>query len=73
MNDDEQGAATNVKAMEMVFQRTGLGTFGISEKAAAALVLIDAWGKEPTSVPELTRERARALVDAINARFNGQS
>ena len=47
MNDDEQGAATNVKAMEMVFQRTGLGTFGISEKAAAALVLIDAWGKEP--------------------------
>ncbi len=73
MNDDEQGAATNVKAMEMVFQRTGLGTFGISEKAAAALVLIDAWGKEPTSVPELTRERARAVVDAINARFNGQS
>ena len=28
MNDDEQSAATNVKAMEMVFQRTGLGTFG---------------------------------------------
>ena len=73
MSDREQGAATNVKAMEMVFQRIGLGTFGMAEKAAAALALIDAWGKEPTSVSELTRKRARALVDAINARSGEQS
>ena len=70
LSEDELDAATNVKAMEMVFSRLGLGKFGIAEKAAAALALIDAWGKSASSVPELTRERAAALVEAINSGFD---
>ena len=73
MNDDEQEAATNVKAMEMVFQRTGAGTFGKAEKEAAALALLNEWGWEPGNIPEITQKRARALIDAINARFNKYS
>ena len=70
LNADEKAASTNVKAMEQVFQRKGLGKFGMAEKAAAALALIDAWGKDPSSVPEPTREKARALFDAINGHFD---
>ncbi len=56
--------------MKQVFQRKGLGKFGMAEKAAAALALIDAWGKDPSSVPEPTREKARALIEGINAQFD---
>ena len=70
MNDDEKEAATNVNAMEMVFQRTGLGRFGKAEKSAAALALLNEWGWEPANIPEVTQTRARALIDAINARFD---
>lgn len=70
LNNDEKSAPTNVKAMEQAFQRGNLGKFGMAEKAGAALVLIDAWGKDPSSVSESTREKARALIDAINAQFN---
>lgn len=73
LSEDELDAATNVKAMEMVFDRLGLGRFGIAEKAVAALALIDAWGKDASSVPELTRERAAALVEAINSGFDERS
>ncbi|GAB4228619.1 MAG: hypothetical protein Kow0032_09150 [Methyloligellaceae bacterium] len=73
LNSDEKAAATNVKAMEQAFQRKGLGKFGMAEKAAAALALIDAWGKDPNSIPEFTREKGRALIDAINARFDSQT
>ena len=69
MNDDEKEAATNVNAMEMVFQRTGLGRFGKAEKSAAALALLKEWGWEPANIPEVTQTRARALIDAINTRF----
>ena len=69
MNDDEKEAATNVNAMEMVFQRTGLGRFGKAEKSAAALALLNEWGWEPANIPEITQKRARALIDAINTRF----
>ena len=69
MNDDEKEAATNVNAMEMVFQRTGLGRFGNAEKSAAALALLNEWGWEPANIPEITQKRARALIDAINKRF----
>lgn len=69
LNADENAALTNVKAMEQVFQRENLGKFGMAEKAAAALALIDAWGKDPASVPDLTREKARALIEAINGAF----
>ena len=70
MNDDEKEAATNVNAMEMVFQRTGLGRFGKAEKSAAALALLNEWGREPANIPEITQMRARAVIDAINARFD---
>ena len=70
LNADEKAAPTNVKAMERAFQRKGLGKFGVAEKAAAALALIDVWGKDPSSVPEPTREKARALIEAINGHFD---
>ena len=70
LNADEKAASTNVGALEQVFQRKGLGRFGMAEKAAAALVLIDSWGKDPSSVPEPTREKARALIEAINGHFD---
>ncbi len=70
LNEDEKATTTNVKAMEQVFQRRGLGKFGMAEKAVAALALIDSWGKTPSSVPEPTREKARALIEAINAHFD---
>lgn len=70
LNADEKAATTNIKAMEQAFQRKGLGKFGMPEKAAAALVLIDAWGNDPSSIPEPTREKARALIDVINAQFD---
>ena len=69
LNDRERDAATNVKAMELAFQREGLGRFGTAEKAAAALDLIDTWGKDPRSVPESTRKKASVLLDAVNRRF----
>ena len=56
--------------MEQAFQRHGLGKFGRAAKAGAALALIDSWGKAPSSVPEPTREKARTLIEAINARFD---
>jgi hypothetical protein len=70
LNAGEKAASTNVKAMEQVFQRKSLGKFGMTEKAAAALALIDAWGKDPSSVPAPTREKARALIEAINGHFD---
>ena len=69
LNDRERAAATNVKAMDLAFQRKGRGRFGMADKAAAALVLIGAWGKDPTGVPESTWEKACVLIDAINRRF----
>ena len=70
LNEDEKATTTNVKAMEQVFQRYGLGKFGMTKKAVAARALIDSWGKTPSSVPEPTREKARALIEAINAHFD---
>ena len=69
LNASEKAASMNLDAMEQVFQRKGLGKFGMAEKASAALALIDAWGKDPSSVPEPTREKARALFNAINGHF----
>ena len=69
-NAEERAASMNLKVMEQVFQRKGLGKFGMAEKAAAVLVLIDGWGKDPSSVPEFAKEKARALFDAINGHFD---
>jgi predicted ATP-dependent endonuclease of OLD family len=70
LNDEEKSAPTNVKAMEMVFQRKNFGKFGMPDKAAAALALIDAWGKDRATIPAATKEKARALFEAINASFD---
>lgn len=70
LNAIEKVASMNIKTMEQVFQRKGLGKFGMAEKAAAALALVDAWGKDPSSVPGPTKEKARALFDAINGHFD---
>ena len=70
LNNDEKAAATNVKAMERAFERTGLGKFGMAEKATAALILIDAWGRDPSTVTEFTRVKGRMLIDAINRQFD---
>ncbi len=71
LTDDEGKAATNVAAVEKAFQRKGWGKFTSEHRAAAALKLIDAWGKDPKSVPDDTRRKASALFSAINDRFGG--
>ena len=70
LNDEEKAAPTNVKAMEMVFQRKNFGKFGVPEKTAAALALMAAWSKDPATIPAATKEKARALFEAINASFD---
>lgn len=70
LTDDEQKAPTNIAAVEKAFQRKGWDKFGAEQKTSAALKLIDAWGKDPKSVPDPTREKASALFAAINARFS---
>jgi hypothetical protein len=59
----------NVQALELAFQRRGMGKFGIAEKTAAALVLLDDWGKDVSKVPQETMESARVLIRTINAHF----
>lgn len=70
LNAEEKAAATTVKAMERAFERKRMGKFGMAEKAAAALALIDGWGKDPSTIPDLTKERARALFGAIDGHFD---
>ncbi len=71
-NSDEEKAPTNVAAAEKAFQRGNHGKFGAEHKAAAALNLVAAWGQDPKSIPDDTRQSASALFAAINARFNDQ-
>lgn len=70
LNADEKAAVTTVKAMERAFERKNMGKFGMAEKAAAALALIDGWGKDPSMITDVTKERARALFEAINGHFD---
>ena len=67
---DEAAEPTNVAAMQKLFRRKGWGSFGIAEKAAAALKLIEIWGRDSSSVPNKTRTMASALFAAINQRFD---
>jgi hypothetical protein len=73
LNADERDAATTVKAMERAFERENMGKFGTAEKAAVALKLIDGWGKDLSTIPDPTKEKARALFDAINRYFDAFS
>jgi predicted ATPase len=66
----EKSAPTNVKAVELAFDRLGLGKFGFVEKAKVALALIDAWSKQPSTIPKMTKEKAFALFTAINDGFS---
>jgi predicted ATP-dependent endonuclease of OLD family len=70
LTSDEEAMTTTVKAMDQAFKRLGLGKFGVAEKAAAALALINAWGKDPSTIPDPTKTKARALFKAINRRFD---
>ena len=69
LNAGEKSAPTNVKAMEMLFQRKNWGNFGTAEKAAAALSLVYEWGKDGSSVSDTTLDSARKLFRAINEQF----
>jgi len=68
--DAKQNAApTNVKCMEMLFERKGWGAFGMDEKAAVALALIEEWAKDCANVPAETLEAARKIFREINQHF----
>ncbi len=69
LNGDENIAATNLAAMEMAFDRYNLGKFGATQRTAAALALIDDWGKNPETIPAYTKTKAQALFWAINKIF----
>jgi uncharacterized protein (UPF0147 family) len=69
LSNDELQIPMNVRAMESVFQRLGLGNFGIAEKTAAALVLLDDWAKDVNAVQHQVIENARVLITAINDHF----
>ncbi|AZG75914.1 AAA family ATPase [Methylocystis rosea] len=70
LNTCEKAAATNVKAMERAFERMSQGKFGMAEKAAAALVLINSWGADPSAINDPIKEKAYALFEAINRHFD---
>ena len=70
---DERAIPTNVTAMELAFRRKGLGEFGIAQRAAAALRLVEGWSKAPKALPTSTRKKASALFEAINAHFDRRS
>jgi len=69
LNADELKLPRNVGAIEKAFERNGLGKFTKDHRAAAALKLVDTWGKDPSTVPEETQTKAAKLFAAINARF----
>lgn len=73
LSANERDAATTVTAMERASERKNMGKFGMAEKAAAALKLIDGWGKDLSTIPDPTKEKARALFDAINRHFDALS
>lgn len=66
---DEMAAATNVKALTMYWGRAGLGKFGPEEKAKTALLLLDEWARDRSTIPADTIKRAADLFGAINGRF----
>ena len=71
LNDvEKERVATNVRAVDAAFRREGVGRFEVKDKAAVALVIIDKWSSNPSSVPIITRERARSLFEAINRQFD---
>ena len=72
LNTAELAAPTNVRAMDLVFQRNEWGDFGEIERASAALWLAGQWA-DAGSVNSATLERARKLFREINRYFRPQS
>lgn len=72
LSDEEWKASTNVAALEMAFERLGLGQFGSKQKTAVALTLLNAWGKSAAVVQPETKTAGRLLMQAINEHFNAQ-
>lgn len=70
LNASEQATPLTAKALEEAFERLNLGKFGTAQKAAAALVLIEDWGKNPSAIPDFTKEKGRSLIEAINTQFD---
>ena len=68
LNTAELAAATNVRAMDLVFRRNDWGAFGEIERASAALWLTGQWA-DAGSVPNPTLDRARKLFREINRYF----
>lgn len=69
IDETEREMATNVRAVRRAFERASLGKFAGAQKVAAALRLIGTWGADPSSVPNITRERTKALFEMINQSF----
>ena len=65
----ELAAPTNIRALDMAFQRNNWGPFGAADRAPAALWLAGQWA-DAGSVPKATLDRARSLFRDINRRFN---
>lgn len=73
LNAEEEAMATTANALEHAFERENKGKFSNAEKTAAALALIDAWGKAPSTIPNSTKEKASSLFSAINRHFDNLS
>jgi hypothetical protein len=65
----ELAAPTNIRALDMAFQRHHWGSFGVADRAPAALWLAGQWA-DAGSVPKATLDRARTLFRDINRRFS---
>lgn len=65
----EDAEPSIVVAIQAACLRLGCGEFGMAQKAKVALSIIDEIGKKPSSIPAITKERAKALFTAINAMF----
>lgn len=66
LNDSERAAGTNIDAVAQLFRRVGLGDFDKAEQAKAALALTDSWSRDPSTVPEATREKVIDFAESLN-------
>lgn len=70
---DEEAIEMTTAALGKAFLRLGLGQFGTEHKAVAALKLVDAWARDPKSVPTETVVAAEKLFAAINLFFDAEA
>lgn len=70
---DEEAIEMTTAALGKAFLRVGLGQFGTEHKAMAALKLVDAWARDPKSVPTETFVAAQKLIAVINLFFDAEA